>query len=93
MFQKKTYLSKKDLAEARELHRLSSSYRFVATLVKNNTALIPQGKKERDKYAAIANLIDAHKNQYVSEALVRAGLALEQKASIDFETGLITPIE
>lgn len=91
-FRRKPSLSRQDLTDAQELVRILNAFDLVAKLVKGNTALVPQGKKLRDQLEAIVNLLTTTKNEFLGSALLRAGLKQDDKASVNIQTGEVTPL-
>lgn len=92
LFRPKKKLKPEDLADAQELIRIINTFDYAAKLVKGNTALVPQGKKFRDQLESLVNLLTTNKNEFLGGALLRAGLNPDEKASVNIETGEITPL-
>lgn len=87
IFKKK--LSKIDLLELQELHRIVMYYRFATIQVKGNTALMPRGKDFAAQLEATANILEGVKNQWVGVRLSQLGFPANTKTNINLKNGEI----
>ena len=85
-------LNERDRAEFEELHRIFLSYSFVASQIKGNTALVPNGQEIAAQFEAIARLMENTKNQYIGQKLHEMGYPQSAQVNVDIKTGVITPI-
>jgi hypothetical protein len=81
-----------DRAEFEELFRMAMSYNFIASQIKNNTALVPDGQRVASEYEAVARLLENAKNQFIGQKLVDMGYPQTSQVKVDIKTGIITPI-
>ena len=89
LFQRKR-LNEAERAEILDVSRLAQSYRFIATHLKGNTALVPGGQKVLEQYEAMAKLIDGVKNSMVSQRLSQLGYPQGVNFTVNLKTGKIT---
>ncbi len=85
-------LSEADRAEFEELFRMATSYNFIASQIKGNTALVPEGQRVASEYEAIARLLENAKNQFIGQKLHKMGYPQTAQVKVDIKSGIITPI-
>ena len=85
-------LSEVDRAEFEELFRMAMTYNFIASQIKANTALVPEGQRVASEYEAIARLLENAKNQFIGQKLVDMGYPQTTQVRVDIKSGVITPI-
>lgn len=82
-------LSPNEILELQELHRIASSYKFIANQIKGNTALIEDGKKLARQMEQIATLAENVKGQWISQKLAHLGYEKDQRVNVNLLTGEI----
>lgn len=85
-------LSEEDRAEFEELQRIAITYSFIASQIKANTALVPEGQQVAQQYEAISRLMQNSKNQWMGQKLAALGYPKDVTVTIDVKTGIITPV-
>jgi hypothetical protein len=76
--------------ELQELHRIVIIEKFKKEQVKNNTAIIPDGKKLVKQLEALCNLYEGIKQRWIADKLIQMGYDKDEKVKIDMETGVVT---
>jgi hypothetical protein len=77
LFQKK--IPKKYLPEIQKRFETQRTFALIAKLIEGNTALIPDGQKEAQKYKVIADLITQDNNEHLAKVLMVCGFPLKDK--------------
>jgi hypothetical protein len=77
IFQKK--IPKRFLPEMQKRSELQRAFARIGKLIEGNTALIPDGQKEAQKYKVISDLITQDNNEFLAKVLIVAGFPLKDK--------------
>lgn len=83
-------MTEEELTNVQQLHVAVNIQKMKAELIKNNTALVPNGQSVAEVEEAIARLMENAKNQHVSSLLMALGYEKGVSVDINLHTGAVS---
>jgi hypothetical protein len=90
IFKKK--VKKRFLPELQKRSDLARSFAYIAQLIAGNTAIVPDGKKEAEKYKTLSTLITEANNEYIAQVLLLSGFPADRSYEVKND-GTVVAIE
>ena len=82
-------LTPQELQEYLELLRVTNAQHWRTGQIRSNTALVHNGKEVLQTEESISELLEANKNNWLSQVLITCGVPIGQAVNINSETGEI----